>query len=132
MACYKLGYQCLFCDAVFVVYTENLGNYEINGTYCPQCSHTGTCLRHDTIQEGDISDVVPGDSALAQIGQHIEEHHEAGELNAYALKEDVRRRIDNRALCDSLKSLLSPDLRVLLDTLELKYGHAPYEDGTAK
>lgn len=132
MAFHQLKHQCLFCNTAFIVYTESLGSCDINQTHCPQCGEMGTFLRHDTRLDGDIDDVVPGNSSLSQVGQHVEEQHQDGELYAYVLKEDVRRRIEKKALCDGLKSLLSPDLRVLLDSMELEYGHAPYEDGPTK
>lgn len=132
MAYYQLKHQCLYCDAAFVVYTETLSLYDINKTYCPQCGATGTCLRHDTIHDGEIDDIVPGDSSLSMVAEHVEEEHIGGELHSYALKQEIRTRMDKAALYADLKALLTPNLRALFESKEREYGYPPFEDGPAK
>lgn len=120
MTHYQLKYLCLYCNTAFIVLTKDIKPYHDNGTYCPDCGATGTCLRHDTEAEGSIEDVVPGDSALSHVGAHIEEQHEHGELQAYVLKEDIRQQITKESLLEGLTSLLSPaDRKVLRDAIDL-------------
>lgn len=121
MTHHQLKYLCLYCNTAFIVLTEDIKPYHDNGTYCPECGATGTCLRHDSEVEGSIEDVVPGDSALTHVGKHIEEQHVDGELQAYVLKKDIRQEIDKEALLDGLATLLSPaDRKVLLDAIDPK------------
>ena len=120
MAHYQLKYQCLYCDTAFIVLTEEIKPYHADGTYCPDCGATGTCLRHDTEAEGSIEDVVPGDAAISHVGMHIQEQHEDGELQAYVLKEDIRRQISKESLLEGLTSLLSPtECKLLRGTIDL-------------
>lgn len=114
----QLKYLCLYCNTAFIVLTEKIKPYHDNGTHCPDCGATGTCLRHDVIVDGRIEDVAPGDSPISYIGEHIEELHKDGELHAYGLKEDVREKIRKEMLFTGLKTLLPPDLQVMAEFIK--------------
>jgi DNA-directed RNA polymerase subunit RPC12/RpoP len=118
MTHYQLNYLCLYCNTAFIVLTKKIAPYHDNGTHCPDCGATGTCLRHDVTVDGRIDDIIPGDNIISHVGKHIEEQHADGELFAYVLKEDVREEIRKERLFSGLKTLLPPDLQVLAESIK--------------
>lgn len=118
MSHYQLKYQCLYCETAFIVLTEVIKPYHADGTHCPDCGATGTSLRHDTVVDGCIEDIAPGDGPLSHVGKHIEEQLIDGELHSYALKDNIRRQISKELLLSGLQTLLPPDLQSVAEALK--------------
>lgn len=118
MSHHQLKYQCLYCNTHFIVLTDEIKPYHADGTYCPDCGATGTCLRHDSEVEGSIEEVIPGNTPLSHVGTHIEEQYVDGELDAYVLKEEIRQLITNESLLSGLLTLLPPGMRSLAETIK--------------
>ena len=71
MSYLQLKHVCINCDAHFVVCTAFPENFKLNYTHCPQCGRAGTSIRHTASVEGEVEDMVPGDSPFEGVGNKV-------------------------------------------------------------
>jgi len=71
MSYLQLKHFCVNCGSHFVVCTNHPKEFSLNRTHCPQCGKQGTSIRHTAQVDGEIEDMVPGNSPFEGAGSLI-------------------------------------------------------------
>lgn len=111
MSYLQLKHFCVKCGSHFVVCTNHPKEFNLNRTFCPQCGQQGTSIRHTERVDGEIEDLVPGNSPFEGAGCHINPvYFEECEPKDYLLptKDSSRRRLVDKLEAAHERGTLKP------------------------